>query len=73
MGSQADRYWQLLASINDQPPRQSSVPRFEWLITAMHADAMGMLETKPGHAGMNLMRIRPGLVTPSGLTTDVAI
>jgi hypothetical protein len=37
--SQADRYRQLLAVINGQPPRPSHVPDFEWLITAMRAHA----------------------------------
>jgi hypothetical protein len=33
--SQADRYRQLLAIINGQPPPPSPVPDFEWLLTTM--------------------------------------
>jgi DNA-binding transcriptional MerR regulator len=36
--ARAERYWQLLAVINDRPVPPSVVPAFEWLIAALRAD-----------------------------------
>jgi hypothetical protein len=33
-----ERYWQLLAIINNRPVPPSVVPAFEWLIAALRAD-----------------------------------
>jgi DNA-binding transcriptional MerR regulator len=35
--ARVERYWQLLAILNDQPTPPSSVPAFEWLIAALRA------------------------------------
>jgi DNA-binding transcriptional MerR regulator len=37
--ARVERYWQLLAIVNGQPPPPSVVPTFEWLIAALRADA----------------------------------
>jgi DNA-binding transcriptional MerR regulator len=36
--ARVERYWQLLAVLNDQPPFPPAVPAFSWLIAALHAD-----------------------------------
>ncbi len=36
--AKVERYWQLLAVLNDQPPFPPAVPAFSWLIAALHAD-----------------------------------
>ena len=36
--ARVERYWQLLAIINDRLPLPSAVPTFEWLIAALRAD-----------------------------------
>jgi DNA-binding transcriptional MerR regulator len=36
--ARVERYWQLLAIINDRPVPPSVVPAFEWLIAALRAD-----------------------------------
>jgi DNA-binding transcriptional MerR regulator len=41
--ARVERYWQLLAVLNDQPPFPPAVPAFSWLIAALRAD--------PGVAG----------------------
>jgi DNA-binding transcriptional MerR regulator len=35
--ARVERYWQLLAILNDQPPFPPAVPAFEWLIAALRA------------------------------------
>jgi len=35
--ARVERYWQLLAILNDQPVPPSVVPVFEWLIAALRA------------------------------------
>jgi DNA-binding transcriptional MerR regulator len=37
--ARVERYWQLLAILNDQPVPPSAVPAFEWLIAALRARA----------------------------------
>jgi DNA-binding transcriptional MerR regulator len=37
--AQVERYWQLLAIVNGQPPPPSVVPNFDWLIAALRANA----------------------------------
>jgi type II secretory pathway pseudopilin PulG len=39
--ARVERYWQLLAILNDQPAPPSVVPAFEWLIAALRADLDG--------------------------------
>ncbi len=34
-----ERYWQLIGVINGRPPVPSTVPAFEWLVTALRAHA----------------------------------
>jgi DNA-binding transcriptional MerR regulator len=47
--AQVERYWQLLAIVNGQPPPPSVVPNFDWLIAALRANA-GPADP-PGTAG----------------------
>ena len=35
--ARAERYWQLLGSINGWPPFPAHVPAFEWVIEALRA------------------------------------
>jgi len=35
--ARVERYWQLLAVLNGQPPFPAAVPAFEWLIAALRA------------------------------------
>jgi hypothetical protein len=35
--ARVERYWQLLAILNHQPPFPPAVPAFEWLIAALRA------------------------------------
>jgi DNA-binding transcriptional MerR regulator len=39
--ARVERYWQLLAIVNGQPPPPSVVPNFEWLIAALRAGTAG--------------------------------
>jgi hypothetical protein len=36
--ARVERYWQLLAILNGQPPFPPAVPTFEWLIAALRAN-----------------------------------
>jgi DNA-binding transcriptional MerR regulator len=47
--ARVERYWQLLAILNDQPAPPSVVPAFEWLIAALRAD----LDGRPSEASQS--------------------